>query len=165
MFKCFLMICFSLLFLYFLQILKLILLKDISGVGRRGEVKNVAEGYASNFLLPRKLATVVTLAAIERLKIEKLKIEKETEIQEENLEKNIEELKNKKVVIKAKASEAGHLFAGIHKEDILKALKEQTGIEIPEDTLELHENIKSLGSYKIPVVFKNKKGELQLEIE
>ncbi|MEK9185604.1 MAG: 50S ribosomal protein L9 [Patescibacteria group bacterium] len=145
--------------------MKVILLKDIGGVGRKGEVKNVAEGYASNFLLPRKLAAVATPAAIERLKIEQLKDEEKRKNQEELLEKNIESLSRVKIVIKAKASEAGHLFAGIHKKEIVEAIKKELGIEIPEDTLKLHENIKSLGSYKIPVEFKNKKGELQLEIE
>src|SRR3990167_7311995 len=104
--------------------MKVILLKDIGGVGQRYEVKNVAEGYASNFLLPRKLAVMATEKEIERLNIERLKDEGRRKMREETLEKNIEKLAETKITIKAKASEAGHLFAGIHKKDILKAFKE-----------------------------------------
>ncbi len=145
--------------------MRVILLKDIAGVGRRGDIKDVAEGYAGNFLLPRKLAIMATEKEIERLKIERLKDEEERKIQENLMEKNIENLKDRPVVIKAKANEAGHLFAGLHKGDILKALKEQTNIEIPEDYIDLSENIKSIGSYRVPVKFKDKKGEFELNIE
>lgn len=151
--------------------MKVILLKDIGGVGRKGEVKNAAEGYAQNFLLPRKLAIVATAKEIKQLNIEKTKDEEKKKIQEDLLEKNLEALRDKKITIQAKASEAGHLFAGIHKEDIVKALKDQASIEIPEENLDLKENIKSIGSYKIPVVFKNNlpageagRGEFELEI-
>lgn len=145
--------------------MKVILLKDIAGVGRRFEVKNVAEGYATNFLFPRKLANIATDEAVNRLKLEKLKDEESKKIQDELLERSMDELNGKKIVIKAKASEAGHLFAGIHKKDISDALKNQVGVEIGEDQFVLPDSIKSIGVYKIPLNLDNKKREFELEIE
>jgi large subunit ribosomal protein L9 len=139
-------------------------MQDIGGVGRRYEVKNVAEGYAQNFLLPKKLAVAATNKEIERLKIKRLNDEEDRKVREELLEKNIESLEGKKIVIKAKANESGHLFAAIHKQDILQALKEQMNIEIPEECLDMGENIKSVGIHKIPIKFKEKSREIEVEV-
>ena len=145
--------------------MKVILLKDVAGTGRKYDIKDVADGYAQNFLLPRKLAVIASAQAVKNIEKDKEALDKEREIQENLLEKNFEALSNVKVVIQAKASEAGHLFAGIHKKDILAGLKEQHHIEIPEDYVDLHENIKAVGNYKIPVKFKNKKGEFEVDVE
>jgi large subunit ribosomal protein L9 len=135
--------------------MKVILLKDVAGTGRKYEVKNVAEGYAQNFLLPRKLATIASSAQVKKLESEMLKGKEERRIQEELIQKNLESLKDVKVILKGKANDQGHLFASIHKDEVLAALKEQTHIELPSDALEMHENIKSTGSHKILVKSKN----------
>ncbi len=145
--------------------MNVILLQDISGVGKRFEVKNVAEGYAANFLFPRKLAAKATSNAIQSIEKNREKARAEMEVKENLIEKNLEALSQKKIVIKAKASEAGHLFAGIHKQDIATALKEQAKIDILLEHLDITANIKSVGVYKIPVKFKNKKTEFELSVE
>ena len=84
--------------------MKVILSQDITGVGRKGEVKNVSDGYAGNFLLPKKLAQVATPAAIASAEKMKNQMEQDREIQKDILEKNIKSLKDLKVQIKAKAN-------------------------------------------------------------
>ncbi|HEY4516286.1 MAG TPA: 50S ribosomal protein L9 [Candidatus Paceibacterota bacterium] len=145
--------------------MKVILLKDIAGIGRKGDVKDVAEGYAQNFLLPRKMGVVATEKEVARLKIERSRDEEERKIQEELLEKNIESLSEKKIVIKSKASEAGHLFAGIHKTEVLKAIEEQTNIKLPEESLLMKGMLKEIGEHRIEIKTEGKKAELVLSVE
>jgi len=145
--------------------MKVILLKDVAGTGVKGEVKNVSDGYANNFLLPRKLATLATEKSVKNLESEKIKSEEENKIQRELLEKNIQDLATKKITIKAKANESGHLFAGLHKKDILKAIESETKIKIPEDVLKFEGLIKEIGEHKFGLVFGNKDVELEVLVE
>ena len=145
--------------------MKVILKQDITGVGRKYEVKNVSDGFASNFLFPRKLATVATESELKKIEKEKAKADSERQVMESLMDKNLESLKGVKIILKAKASETGHLFAGIHKTDVANALNNQAKISIPEENLEVPKNIKSVGTYSIPVNFKDKKGEFELVVE
>lgn len=145
--------------------MKVILLKDVPGTGVKGEVKNVSDGFANNMLLPRGLAVLATEKSIERWNIEKSKSEEKIKIQEELLMKNIEELSTKKVVVKAKANESGHLFAGLHKADILKAIENETRIKLPDNVLTMEGMIKEVGSHKLALTFGNKKTELEVLVE
>ena len=111
--------------------MKIILLKDIPKVGRRFEVKDVSDGYAVNFLIPRALAEKATPQALNELQ-KKIKAAKtEEKIQEELLQKNFETLKNLQIKISRPGNETGHLFAGIHEGDVSKAIKEQAHISVP----------------------------------
>lgn len=144
--------------------MKIILLQDISGVGRKYDVKNVADGYATNFLIPRKMAQMATERLTRQLADEKLKDEEEKKIQENLMDKNLESLANSKITIKTKANEKGHLFDSVYKPEIARALKEQLNMEIPEEYIELEEHIKSIGLHKVPVNFKGKKAEISVEV-
>ena len=117
-----------------------------------------------NFLLPRKLAQVATPHSLKQLEERKKEIIVEKEIQEELLEKNLEELKSKIVTIRAKADEKGHLFSGIHKKEIAEALSEMR-IAIGEDFIDLEKPLKTLGEFEILVKIKNKKSSFKLIIE
>jgi large subunit ribosomal protein L9 len=141
--------------------MKAILIKDVPGMGRRGEVKNVADGYATNFLFPNKLAVPATADAVKRMEMDRMANETEKRIQQDLLDKNLAELKGKTLTIKAKAGEAGHLFAGIHKEELIKRLKAEFHLDIPVDLLELEHPIKSVGSHTIKVG----KAEFELLVE
>ena len=90
--------------------MKIILLQDISGVGRKGEVKNVSDGYGRNFLLPNKLGQIATPSTIASAEKMSKQAEQNKEVQKDILEKNIKGLKDLKVQLKAKANEKGHLF-------------------------------------------------------
>lgn len=136
--------------------MKIVLLKDVPGVGRKCEVKTVADGYAVNFLIPRKLAEAGTAAAVARVEQMKKATETEHQIQANLLEKNFDSLNGAVIAISQKANEKGHLFSGIHKETIAAELKKQKGIDVLPEFIELAHPIKSVGENQISVKFKNK---------
>ena len=129
-------------------------------MGRKGEIKNVSDGYAGNFLLPKKLAQIATPNAL--VVAEKLKnqMEQDREVQKDILEKNIKGLKDLKVQIKAKANEKGHLFSIIHPDEISKILKEQHHLDIPSKIIEIEKTIKEIGEHTI----KTKHQEFVLDV-
>lgn len=131
--------------------MKVILLQDVPNLGRKHEVKNVSNGYARNFLIPRKLAKLATTQSIQAAEKEKKRLEQEKHIQKDILNKNIESLNGLRITVKEKANEKGHLFAGIHREEISRILKEQNHIDIPPELIELEKPIKEIGEYKIKV--------------
>lgn len=131
--------------------MKVILLHDVPNIGRKYDIKNVSDGYARNFLFPRKLAQIATTQNIQVIEKQKKQHEQEKEIQKDILKKNIEVLEGLEISITKKTNEKGHLFAGINKEDVAKILKEQKHIDIPADIIELEKPIKEIGEYKIKV--------------
>jgi large subunit ribosomal protein L9 len=131
--------------------MKVILLQDVPGMGRKYDVKGVKDGYARNFLIPRKLAEIATPQKIKIIEINKKQSWQKKVIWKNILEKNIEALKELKVTIKEKANEKGHLFAMIHQEEISRILKEQNHIEIPPELIEIEKPIKEIGEHKIKV--------------
>jgi large subunit ribosomal protein L9 len=123
--------------------MKVILLKDVAKVGRKFEVKELADGFARNFIIARGLGQVATESNLKRLEI--LKSEKQ---------KNgagARDLNGVKIILSAKANEEGHLFASIHKEEILKELQRQEGISLEIKQLELPEPIKAVGEHEVKV--------------
>ena len=131
--------------------MKIILLKDVPGVGRRYEVKEISPGYARNFILPNKLGEPATDTALKRVKTLSAQAETEHKIQDELLRKNVESLDGQQVSIKEKANELGHLFAGIHVKEIEKLLKEKLHAEVPLHFIKLDKPIKEIGSFKIEI--------------
>lgn len=131
--------------------MKVILLQDVPKLGNKYDVKNVSDGYARNFLFPRKLGEIATEKKIKEIETKKKQGEQIREIDKDILEKNIGELDGVKISIEEKANEKGHLFAGIHKEEISKILKEQKHIDIPIELIDLEHPIKETGEHKIPV--------------
>lgn len=129
--------------------MKIILSQDIIGVGRKGEVKNVSDGYARNFLLKNKLAQIATPSAIASAEKLKKQMEQDKDVQKDILEKNIQGLKDLKVQLKAKANEKGHLFSIIHPDEISKILKEQHHLDIPSKMIEIEKPIKELGEHTL----------------
>ncbi len=140
--------------------MKVILLQNVADVGNKYDVKNVSDGYARNFLLPRKLVEIATERRIREIEIRKKQAEQKKEISGDILEKNMGELDGVKISVEEKANKKGHLFAGIHKEEISKILKEQKHIDIPPELIGLEHPIKEIGEHKIPV--KDKKFILEI---
>jgi len=144
--------------------MKVILLKDIPSVGKKYEVKNVADGYAANFLFPQRLAEVATEKKIENVKRQNIQIEDSRKIQEDLLAKNLDSLKNVSIEIVAKTNEHGHLFGGVHKEEIVVALKEQVHIDIDPEIIMLPHPIKEVGEHNIMISSGNKEAFFKLTI-
>lgn len=145
--------------------MKVIFLKDVQKVGKKYETKDISDGYALNFLIPKGLAVSATSQAAKNVEHQKTIEAGERLVQEELLLKNLKELEGATVTLRGKANEKGHLFAGIHKEEIIPALNEQTRIEIHSDFIELEKPIKETGEYKIPVIAKGKKATINLKVE
>lgn len=145
--------------------MKVIFLQDVQRVGKKYDIKEMSDGYAVNFLLPRKLAIVATPKAMAELEMRKKEIVLEREVQEDLLMKNLEEIKGKVVTIKAKTDEKGHLFAHIHKKQIIDGMKEQNHVDINEEFIVLEKPIKEVGEFEIPISIKSKKSSFKLVVE
>lgn len=144
--------------------MKVILLKDVPQVGRRHEVKTVSDGYASNFLFPRKLAEVATEGSLKRLKVLKEQAEGERTLQFSLLKKNLEALSGKKLEMEARSNEQGHLFEGIHAKEIIAALKERLHIDLDPTYLKLKSPLKKTGDHTIEIEALGQRGELHVSI-
>lgn len=145
--------------------MRIIFLKDVPRVGKRHEVKEVNDGYAINFLFPRKLAEMATPKNLADLEKRKKEVLIEKEVQADLLDKNLEELKDKTVHLKCKANDKSHLFSAIHKKEILEALKAEHRSEVGEEFILLEKPIKEVGEFDIPVEVKGKKSSFKLIIE
>ncbi len=131
--------------------MKVILIKDVPKLGIKYDVKEVSAGYARNFLFSRGLAEQATEKIIKAVEIKKKQMGQEKEISQDILEKNLTAIDGLKLTITEKANEKGHLFAGVHKEEIAKILKEQKHVEIPAELIDLEHPIKEIGEHKIQV--------------
>ncbi|MEW6623470.1 MAG: 50S ribosomal protein L9 [Bacillota bacterium] len=129
--------------------MKVILIEDVKKVGNKGDVLNVADGYARNYLFPRQLAVEANPKNLQALKNQRLKEEKKKELEKERARKTAEILAQKRVIITAKAGENGRLFGSVTNMEIVSALEKQLGIKIDKRKIEMHESIKSLGSHPI----------------
>jgi len=138
--------------------MKVIFLQDVPRVGKKYDVKEVNDGYAMNFLFPRKLAEMATPQNIAQLEMRQREIVIEREVQESLLLKNLEEIKEKVIVIKAKADEKGHLFSGIHNKEIVAEMKKQNHADISEELIVLEKPIKEVGEFEIPIKIKTSAG-------
>ena len=145
--------------------MKVIFLKDVPRIAKKNDVKEINDGYAINFLFPRKLAKVATSQALKELEISKKDIILKKEIQEDLLFKNLEEIKNKQITIKAKADEKGSLFSSISKKDMVQEMEKEYRAQISENFIILDKPIKQIGEFEIPIQIKNKKSFFKLVIE
>lgn len=129
--------------------MKVILMQDVKGQGKRGQLIEVSDGYARNYLLPRGLAQAATADSINTMKMnDKAKAEQIAREKARALE-IVEQLKTLTVVVKAKGGGAGRLFGAVTSEEIAKALKAQTGIEIDRKKIVQDEAIKNVGTYHL----------------
>ena len=129
--------------------MKVILQQDVKGQGKKGQLIEVAEGYARNFLLPRKLAVPATADAMNTMRLqEKAKRAEEARLRAEAVE-NAEKLKNAPVKIAARAGANGKLFGAVTSKEVSDALLAQHGIELGKQKIVMDEPIKAYGSYQL----------------
>ncbi len=145
--------------------MKVIFLKDVPRVGKRHDIKEVPDGYAMNFLIPRGLAQTATPKAVAELELRKKEVVIEREVQENLLIKNLEEIKGKIIKMKGKANEKGSLFSAIHKKEIIEELKTQQHADITPEFIVLEKPIKEIGEFEIPIEVKGKKSFFKLVVE
>ncbi|MFB3163761.1 50S ribosomal protein L9 [Neobacillus sp. 179-C4.2 HS] len=131
--------------------MKVIFLKDVKGKGKKGEVKNVADGYAHNFLIKQGLAIEASNANISTLEGQKKKEDKRAAEELAEAKKLGEQLEKITVELSAKAGEGGRLFGSITTKQIAEELQKKHGIKIDKRKMELADAIRTLGHTKVPV--------------
>ena len=127
--------------------MKVIFLEDVPNVARAGEVKQVADGYGRNFLIPKKLALLATPSAISSIDAQR-----RTRTQDQTqIEALAEQLEGKEVILKARAGVKDRLFGSITSADIASELQNTTGLVIDKRKVELAEPLRQLGSYEVAI--------------
>lgn len=128
--------------------MQVIFLQDVKNVGKKGQIKNVPDGYARNFLLARKLATQATAINITNAKKEDDSRKLQVALGKQTVQKLADELSGKRIILKARAKD-GKLFGSITAKEIANEIK-KIGIEVPEKTIQI-DHIKDLGEKKVNI--------------
>ena len=145
--------------------MKVILLDNIKGVGKKDEIINASDGYARNFLFPKKLAVESNNENMSKLKAKKQSEQYKKDVNKENAEKIAKKLDNITLTIKVKAGENGKIFGGVTSKEISEELKKQYKIDIDKKKIILNENIKNLGSFDISMkLFEGVTGKLKVKV-
>lgn len=131
--------------------MKVILLQDVKKMGNKGDVLEVAEGYARNYLFPRKLAVEATRGQMKNLEVKKAGEQRKKAKILEDAKKLAARVEDLTVTISTKVGEGGRLFGSITGKDIADAIKVTHGIEIDRKKIDLENPIKSLGSFSVSV--------------
>ena len=129
--------------------MKVILQQDVRGQGKKGQMIEVAEGYARNFLLPRKLAVPATADAMNTMRLQEKAKRAEEARQKAEAQAIAEKLKGVVVKLTAKAGANGKLFGAVTSKEVSDALQSQHGIELAKNKIVMEEPIKSYGSYEL----------------
>ena len=131
--------------------MQVVLLQDVAKLGKKGDVVNVTEGYARNFLYPRNLASAASEGKLKEISNQKQAQAAKKKQEEEKAKALAEKLKELTVVLKAKVGEGGRLFGAMSNKDIADGLKAQHGYEIDKKKIVLKDPIKTLGTYDITI--------------
>ena len=129
--------------------MKVIFNVDVRGQGKKGEMKEVSDGYARNYLLPRKLATEATADNINALKLKEKAKAAQMAKEKAQAEENARKLSGVQVIIRAKAGNGGKLFGAVTSQEISKALKEQWDIDIEKNKIVQADPIKTFGAFTV----------------
>ena len=133
--------------------MKVIFLQDVKGSGKKGEVKNVADGYARNMLLPKGLAVEANATNMTKLKGQQDSAQHKIDMEKKAANEAAEKLRGKKVVIKAKAGSNDRLFGSVTAGNVSDAISEQFGIKVDKKKITLNTDIKAFGSYTAEIKF------------
>ncbi len=131
--------------------MRIILLKDINKLGKKGEVKNVSDGFAMNFLLPQKMAEKATEEKIQFARSQENKTKEQAARGKQEREELLKKLNGIKLIITGKASDGGKLFKGIAASELADELKKQKKIELPEKFINLKKHLKDLGEHRVKI--------------
>ncbi len=145
--------------------MRVILLQDVPKIGKKYDVKEVANGLARNFLIPKKLVEMATPHAIKNIETLRAKNLQETEKKGKELFAMLELLTDKTIVMKTKSSEQGSLFKAVTEKDIAEAIEKQHHIKISPTLIILDEPIKKVGEYSIMMGGKKLQKKLTIFIE
>ncbi len=131
--------------------MKVILLKDVKGSGKAGEVINVSDGYARNFLFPRGLAQEATASALNAIKQKQAADDHRKQVEREAAYAQAQDLSGKTVTVRVRVGQNGKLFGTVSGKEVAEALKAQYGLEVDKKKIVLKESIKEAGTYTAQV--------------
>ena len=149
---------------YHTSIMKVILQRDVKGLGRQHEAVETRDGYALNHLIPKKFAIHATPVATKAAERELAKVVSRKELDVKLLAENIATLAEAHITIAKKANEKGHLYDAVGAPEISHAVKEQVSVDLPEGVIKLEKPIKELGTYRVPVASGGIFGEFSIEV-
>ena len=131
--------------------MKIILLQDEKKLGKKGDIIEASEGYARNYILPKKIGVEATPKNLNDLKLQKANSDKIAQEQLDAAKALAAVLETKQVIVKIKAGEGGRTFGSVSTKEIAAACKEQHNIEIDKKKIQLADSIKSFGNYEVGV--------------
>ena len=135
--------------------MKVILMQDVKSIGKKGELKEVSDGYARNFLLPRKLAKEANAQAMNEFKNAEAAKEYKVKVETEKAQENAKALSGKTVKISAKAGQNGKLFGSVTAKELAEEIGRQYGVEVDKRKIVLENDIKAFGTYSFDLKFYN----------
>lgn len=130
---------------------KVVLLDNVAKLGRKYDVKEVAAGYARNFLLPNNKAVLATKGVIENLDTLKSQLEADKNVAWKEFVKNTEKLKGQFVELTAKANEEGHLYGAIHPENVAEKIQADYGLSVEPEWLVMPDSVKETGEHEVTI--------------
>ena len=133
--------------------MKVILLQDVKGTGKKGDVAEVSAGYAQNFLIKRGLAVEATNQAMNELKGQQASKQHKIDLEMAAARENVAKMKDQRVRIKAKAGQGGRLFGSVTAKEIAEEIKREFSIEVDKRKIALSMDIKAFGTYPFEVKF------------
>ena len=145
--------------------MKILMLRDVAGIGQKGQIKEIKEGHALNYIIPNKLGVLADAVTIKNFNVaEKAKKDREV-VHEELIKKTLLEIKGKVLVVKAKASEKGKLFKSVHGGDVAKAFEAEYHVKMDDSWLPKNFSIKEVGESDISIEKFGLKVEFILKVE
>lgn len=131
--------------------MKIILLQDVKTLGKKGDIIEANDGYARNYILPKKIGVEATAKNLNDLKLQKANVAKVAQEQLEAAQNLAKDLETKEIIVRMRAGEGGRAFGSVSSKEIATAFKEQCGIEIDKKKIQMEETIKNFGVYKVNV--------------
>lgn len=145
--------------------MKVILLDNIKGVGKKDEVINASDGYARNYLFPKNLAIEANAENMSKLKNKQDSAQHKKNVEKEKAIEIANKLKNLTLIIKVKAGDNGKIFGGVTAKEISEELKNQFNIDVDKKKIVLNENIKNLGNFNITIkLFEGVSGIVKINV-
>ncbi len=146
--------------------MKIILLQDVKNVGKKGQIIDASDGYARNFILPKKLGVEANSKNMNDLKLQNANAEKIAKEQLESAKEFAALMETKEVVVTMKAGEGGRAFGSVSSKEIAQAAKEQCSMEIDKKKIQLPEAIKNFGVYEVTVkLHPQVSGKLKVKVQ
>jgi large subunit ribosomal protein L9 len=146
--------------------MKVVLTQEVQGLGQAGQIKEVADGYARNYLLPQGMATIATPGAIKEVEQRQAAEKKRQDKLDAEMKSIGKKMDGTNITVKSKVGEGGKLYGSITTQDIAEALERQAGQTVDKRKIEIEEPIRHVGSYQIPVkLSKNVTANINLTVE